>query len=146
MGAILKQAKVEVAVKKSNSAMIVTSPTQRSCDNYSSLLPQLEPIRSVTSNVQTKSEAKYIAETSFRNAVSHALAVAVAHYQLGVPDKRFKNIEKATAGAQQLYKLVFKENDGQPIRVVNPMFISTTDDTTLFIFEGKVNTKEKNYS
>ena len=35
-------------------------------------------------------------------------------------------------------KLIQKENDGKDIRVVYPMFVSTTDDTTTFAFEGAV--------
>ena len=99
MGGILKEAKVKVAVKNGSSALTSNSPTQRSWDNYLSLLPQLEPIRSATSNVQTISEARYIAERSFSNAVSHTMTIAVAHYQLGAPDRRFKSIEMATVGA-----------------------------------------------
>ena len=59
--------------------------------NYLSLIPQLDPARGSTENFQDKSEARYIAEQSFRNAISHALSVAVAHYQVGQPDNRLKN-------------------------------------------------------
>ena len=77
-----------------------------------------------------------------RNAVSHVMAVAVSHYMIGKPDKRFKNIKYATDGAKKLYELVQKENDGLDIKVVYPFFISTTDDTTMFCFEGSVQSKE----
>ena len=40
---------------------------------------------------------------------------------------------KATNGAKKSYKLVYKENVNFSIRVVTPMFISTTDDTTMFV-------------
>ena len=66
------------------------------------------------------------------------MAVAVSHYQIGKQDKRMKKIENATTGAKVLYKLVKLENEGLDLHVVLPMFISTTDDTTVFAFEGSV--------
>ena len=137
MGSLLKIAKEEDARNKGNSSAMVCSPTKRSLNNYMGLLPQLDPNRTRVKKVQEKSEARYIAERSIRNAMSHIMAVAVAHYQIGVQDPRLPKIEKATAGAKLLHKLVLNEFKNMPMRVILPMFISTTDDTTLFVFEGK---------
>ena len=41
-----------------------------------------------------------------------------------------------------MYGLVKKENDGVDIKVVLPMFISTTYNTTVFAFEGSVQGKQ----
>ena len=70
------------------------------------------------------------------------MAVSVSHYQVGNQDKRLKKIDKATAGAKLLYKLIKKENKGLDIQVILPMFISTSDDTTVFAFEGAVDSTE----
>ena len=121
---------------------MVVTPTKRSLNNYMSLLPQLDPSRSKTNKMQQKSEARYIAERSVRNTISHIMTVAVAHYQIGKQDKRMKKIENATEGAKLLHKLVAKENKGLDLQVVLPMFISTTDDTTIFAFEGAVDSAE----
>ena len=134
-----------MAEKRGNSTLVVASPTQHSCDNYMYLLPQLEPERSTTTKVQTKSEARYIAERSLRNAISHVISIAVSHYQIGRPDPRLKPIDKATEGAKLLHKLVHNENKGSSIRVVYPMFMSTTDDTTVFAFQGIVKGKERKF-
>ena len=91
---------------------MVVTPNKPSLNNYVSLLPQLDPSRSKTDKVQQKSEARYIAERSVRNAISHIMAVAVSHYQIGKQDKRMKKIENATTGAKVLYKLVKLENEG----------------------------------
>ena len=125
-----------------NSTTMVVTPTKRSLNNYIALLPQIDPSRSYTDSVQQKSEARYIAERSFRNAVSHIMAVSVSHYQIGKADTRFKKLGKATKGAQILHDLIAKENEGLEIRIVLPMFISTTDDTTIFAFEGIVDSAE----
>ena len=138
---LLKSAKEDVAKLKGNSTLLLHSPSKRTVNNYLGLLPQLEPNRSKTKKVQQKSEARYIAERSLRNAISHILAVSVAHYQIGKPDTRFKSIDKATEGAKKLYELVKKENEGLEMRVILPMFISTTDNTTMFAFEGSVDSK-----
>ena len=81
----------------------------RTQNNYISLIPQLDPSRSMTDNVQQKSEARYIAERSFRNAVSFILTVSLSHYQLGKVDSRLHKIDKATAGANKLYDLIQKK-------------------------------------
>ena len=120
----------------------MSSPSGCSINNYLNLLTQLDGARSITKNVQQKSEARYIAERSIRNADSHIMAGAVSHYMIGKPDPRLKSIEKSTDGAKQLYDLIKRENDGVDIKVVLPMFISSTDDTTVFAFEGSVQGKE----
>ena len=96
---ILKTAKLEDAKLKGISALSILSPTKISEDNYLSLLPQLEEERSRTDNVQRKSEVRFIAEHSFRNAVSYILTVVVTHYNIGTPDLRLKSMDKATNGA-----------------------------------------------
>ena len=70
------------------------------------------------------------------------MAVSVSHYQIGKADTRLKKLEKATDGAIKLYNLIANENKGLELRVVLPMFISTTDDTTVFAFEGSVDSAE----
>ena len=83
-------------------------------------LLQLDTDRSKASDVQEKSEARFIAERSFRNAISYIMAVAVTHYLVGTLDPRLKNIDKATDDAKRLYKLIKKENDGKDLKVVLP--------------------------
>ena len=139
---ILKEAKVEYARKERSSTMIVTSPTMKSVNNYMNLLTQLDANRSITSTIQQKSEARYIAERSVRNAISHIMAVAVSHYTSGIPDSRLQPISKATTGAIKLYDLIQRENGGSELKVILPMFLSSTDDTTVFAFEGAVQGKQ----
>ena len=55
---------------------------------------------------------------------------------MGLTDRRFPKIEDASEGAQKFYNLIKKENAGMEIRPVPPFFISSSDDTTIFAFEG----------
>ena len=142
---ILKTELEEKAKEKGNSTLIVVTPSKRSQYNYIGLIPQLDPARTITEKVQEKSEARYIAERSFRNAVSHLISIAIAHYRVGAPDSRLKKIDKASEGAKQLYKLIQKENNGADLQVVLPTFVSTTDDTTVFAFEGAVEGKSDGF-
>ena len=139
---MLNSAKKEVAKAKGNSTTIFNTPTKRTVNNYISLIPQLDPSRTMTATVQQKSEARYIAERSFRNAVSFILTVALTHYQLGIVDSRLHKIDKATTGAKLLYDMIQKENECLDLRPILPMFTSTTDDTTVFAFEGAVDGSE----
>ena len=77
MAKILNKAKSEVAKEKGNSTTMVVTPTKRSLNNYISLLPQLDPSRSKIDKVQQKSEARYIAERTVLNVISHIMAVAM---------------------------------------------------------------------
>ena len=143
MTEMLKSAKKDVAKAKGNSITIVATPTKRSLNNYISLLPQLDPSRSMTDKVQQKSEARYIAERSLRNAISHIMAVAVSHYQLGKVDSRLQKIDNASEGAIKLYELIKRENKGLDLCAILPMFTSTNDDTTVFAFERAVDLGKK---
>ena len=66
----------------------------------------------------------------------------MSHYQIGKQDKRMEKIENATIEAKVLYELVKLENERIDLHVVLPMFISTTDDTTVFAFGGSVDSAE----
>ena len=99
---MLKNAKIETARNNGNSTLVVASPSQRSYDNYKTLLIQLDVLRSTTATVQQKSEARYIAERSIGNMISHVMAVAISHYLIGIPDNRVKSIDNATDGAKQI--------------------------------------------
>ena len=77
MANILKEAKSEVAKEKGNSTTMVVTPTKRSFKNYVSLLPQIDPSQSKTDKVQQNSEARYIAERTVLNVISHIMAVAM---------------------------------------------------------------------
>ena len=91
--------------------------------------------------MQQKSEACYITERIFRNAISHILNVSVAHLQLGSPDLRVNSVYRATLGAIKLCKLIKKDNDGMDIKVMLPMFISTIYNIIVCSFEGCVNAR-----
>ena len=93
---------------------------KRSQDNYMAFILQLNADCSKASNVQEKSKARFLAERSFRSAISYIMAVAVTHYLVGTLDPRLKNIDKATDDAKRLYKLIKKENDGKDLKVVLP--------------------------
>ena len=73
------------------------------------------------------------------------MSVSIAHYQVGTPDNRSKKIDKASVGAKYLYKLIQQENNGADLQVVMPMFVSTTNDTTVFVFEGAVDGKSDGF-
>ena len=93
MANILKEEESEVAKEKGDSATMVVTPNKRSLNNCVSLLPQLNTSRSKTDKVQQNSEARYIVERSVCNAISHIMAVAVSHYQIGKQYKRMKKLK-----------------------------------------------------
>ena len=134
---ILIQTKTDIAKEKGLSELMVSTPAKRTSRNYLLLLHQLDPYSGLSNKPQQKSERRYTAERSVRNMTAYLFSVAVSHYQIGKADPRMKPITEATDGAQKLYELVQKVNNGVEIRPVYPCYLSSTDDTTVFAFEGK---------
>ena len=135
----LKQEQIEKAREKGLSTMMIASPSKKTRNNYFEFGKQiLGDNFGVSKAPQQKCDRRYTAERSLRCAASYIFGVAAAHYQIGTPDSRCPKIEKATEGAKMFYDLIKKENDGLEIKAIQPFFISSTDDTTIFAFEGTI--------
>ena len=133
----LKQQSIEKARENGLSTMMIASPSKKTRNNYFEFGKQiLGDNFGISQKPQQKCERRYTAERSLRNVASYIAAVATSHYQIGPPDPRAPKINDASDGAKLFYNLIKKENDGLDITAIFPFFISSTDDTTLFAFEG----------
>jgi hypothetical protein len=84
--------------------------------------------------VNYKDEARYAAETSLRMVVSYIMAVAVTHLVPGNPcPSHPANHKFGTEGSKLLADLVSKAEGVPNVYPINPAYITSTDDTVLFI-------------
>ena len=78
-----------------------------------------------------------------RCVAAYIAVVAATHYSpVEYEDRKsYRQIKSSSEGAQELFKMVSEANRGMPLLCVRPSHVTTTDDVTVFAFEG---VEEKN--
>ena len=94
--------------------------------------------RKYVSKVQQKTENRFIAENSVISTITYLFTVATTHLFIGKPSPKIHTykLTDATPDAQLLASLVSRANNGVPIHHVLPAMVTSTDDTTVFVFRG----------
>jgi hypothetical protein len=116
---------------------------RQSLNNYIARLA-LHPNLSVATKTIRKSDTRQIAENNFRPAFNLALSVATSHF-IEVPHedptvaRDMKTLPKET---RLLYDLVTSAVRG-PVVPVKPALLFSTDDSTQYVFEGRVDKPDK---
>ena len=92
----------------------------------------------IKNKVQQKTENRFIAENSILSTICYLFTVACTHLLIGVPHPKYNHIKsnRLSKGARELIKLVSIANNNAPIYNVMPGLITSTDDTTIFVFKG----------
>lgn len=92
-----------------------------------------------------KSLTRFAAEHSIRGSVLNAAIMAAFHFiTVDTEDLEIRNeIKRLDPEIGILYNLASKALGDLPVRPVKPELIFSTDDTTVFIYEGKQNKKDK---
>ncbi|KAL7498904.1 hypothetical protein ACHAWT_008594 [Skeletonema menzelii] len=103
------------------------------------------PNVSLTQNAVIKSSNRATAESSIRAVLSLLAVIASGHF---VPiDEECPDIKRQLRDADDkcrlLYDMVEEALGGVAVFPVKPEYIFSTDDTTCYIFEGKVDGKDK---
>ena len=85
-----------------------------------------------------KTSTRYAAERSIRGSISYLFVIAVTHFIPAFEEecdirKELKGMSKET---RQLYDLITDSRGGIPVYVVRPELITSTDDSTVYIFLG----------
>ena len=102
-----------------------TKPSARSILNYSSPFGAKE--------VRHKKETRLVAESSPRSITFYLHTVAESHLHPVLDGVGDRSIEKATAGAKKLYKLVSDANGKAALGPARPQLQLSTDDSGCFI-------------
>jgi len=84
-----------------------------------------------------KTSTQYAAECSFQRSISYLFVIAVTHFIPAFEEecdirKELKGMSKET---RQLCDLITDSHGGIPVYVIRPELITSTDNSTVFIFE-----------
>lgn len=127
-------------------------PTKKTLNNMMTAMVlngHAVPVTSVIAKTQTR----HTAETSLMAAVALAVTVAGTHFYEVAPSTNVAgdtdvdpvrasiaeaNAVEATDGAKLLVDLVRSAHNGRPIKLVKPWYVFSTDDTTSYIFPGRI--------
>ena len=95
-----------------------------------------------TMSVIAKTNRRFTAENSLMSSFALALLVGYTHFIVGDAPANMKLSEKLGAGAKLMMEIVSKANGDLPVYPVKPQYITTTDDTTEYIFRGTATDKD----
>ena len=112
------------------------TPTKPTTKNYLTYLATNSEV-ALSRSVRQQTRSRFAAENSLRSATSFLMTVAACHLIVGEVSTLNTRIEKATPGAQKLMRLVQGVHQNPPMFHVHPALLLSTDDSTMFVFEGK---------
>jgi hypothetical protein len=118
---------------------VVNACCSRSNKNYMTQLVTMGGISLSTSAIQ-KTNRRFTSENSLMSAMSFACTVALSHFIVGSPSSGNQLPSKISRGASQFIEMIRKANNGLPVFPIKPQYVTSTDDTTRYIFVGKVDT------
>ena len=101
----------------------------------------------IQQKISHKTRTCHIAENLIMSAVSFLMTIATTHYFVGEPTKHYhkKSIKHSNEGAKLLERMVSISNKGAPIHPVIPALMTSTDNTTMFVFKGRATLPENWY-
>lgn len=138
---LCKVKKQQSQVKGENVVGRRFNPSDRTVDRYLALAAERLDLK-YRKKVQSKPRNRYAAEHSLRSATSFALTHAVSGFIFDTRHSPPKPIESSSKGAQELVQMISSVQDGS-LGSMLPGIITSTDDTTIFAFEGTQSTAEE---
>ena len=134
----LTNARLVEAERNGIASYGATPVTNMTVRNYQ-FLSAVNDERKVVKKVQQKTTQRFAAENSVLSTVAYLFTIATTHLIISSDDPSHSYQQSTgtmTKGARELLKLVSLANDGAPIKPVLPALITSTDDTTVFVFKG----------
>ena len=119
--------------------------SDKSTRKYFALALGSVPDVKIRNTVQQKNRTRVIAERSLRSCVSYLVSVAVSHYVIGQTGNDVTDVKHATPGAIKFRDMVSKVNNNAEVYPVKPWLLTSTDDSTLFVFKGIARNKKRSY-
>ena len=93
----------------------------------------------MVNKVKAQTNSRFAAENSLRSAMTYLLVVASTHFVVGNNNDMTTQLPRATKGARKLAQMITDYYGSDvPIFPVHPALLLSTDDSTLFVFRGKV--------
>jgi len=120
----------------------LATPCKKTVANTMNLLQAMPAFCNVKRPVH-KAEKRLVAETSLMSAVTFASTAGATHFVEGVRRPEYEPLPTMAAFASPpksssltMQLMISKALGGVPVYPVHPAYVLSTDDTTLFVFEG----------
>jgi hypothetical protein len=111
--------------------------------NYRAMIAALPDI-SAGESIVAKTNRRYVADHSLRNAVSFLVMVSITHYIVGNICKTEQR-NAMTEGARKLMDMVSVANGNLPVCPINPAGVLSTDDTAIYWHDGVDGNRHNRY-
>ncbi len=108
--------------------------------NYTAELAMTSEL-SLTQSSIAKTNTRFAAEHSFRGAISNVMLIANTHFiEMDEEDVDVRReLKEVPVETRMFYNLITDSRNGVPVVPVKPELITSTDDSTVFIFCGSNN-------
>ena len=138
MRLLIENERRNVITEQGGVPIMHVSPSVQTVKNIPAMVANQCGISIDGSTAIAKTNTRFTAENSIIAAMSLALAIAYANYiPITEEDPSItKEMEDAPIGVKLMYDLV-RKHYGCPIYPVKPQYILSTDDTVVYVFEGK---------
>ena len=143
MRVLIEDERRNVITEQGDVPIMPVSPSVQTIKNITAMVANQCGISIDGSSAIAKTNTRFTAENSIICAMALALAIAYAHYiPITVEDPQIlKEMEDAPIGVKIMYDLV-RKHYGCPIYPVKPEYMYSTDDTVVYVFEGKGRERE----
>lgn len=106
--------------------------------NYMSAAAMIPNVSITQKKTFQKTNKRITAEKSLISAMSYLVTVAATSFCFGeTPAQHPFDEESIGPGAKKMLEMVQKEHQNAPLFPIHPQLLMSTDDTTLFAWEGK---------
>ena len=119
------------------------NPSRTTVNNYKCVLASQASV-SITTTAISKTNNRYTAENSLISAMAFLIVVASTHFILANEenDEIRKEMKDAPTGVKMLYDMVSKAHGNLPVIPIKTQYIYSSDDTVMYVFEGKGKDKD----
>ena len=116
----------------------MTTPSHGSIRNYSALLSN-HPSISISCSAITKTNNRFTAENSLISAMAFIMVVATTHFIIVPKESESirEDMKNASDGVKIMMKLLSSSYNKLPLFPLKPQYILSSDDTVMYIYEGK---------
>ena len=122
-------------------------PSHTTINNYMAWILASKKNVDVSTSFVAKSRSRYTSKNSLISSLPFLLIIAGTHYMIHEEEKQeFRNhmqSDNKPMGVKMLYEMISNYYNNLPIYPLQPQYLYSTDDSVLYVFEGKGQKKEK---
>ena len=119
------------------------NPSRTTVNNYKAVLGSQASV-SITTTAISKTNNRYTTEKTLISVMEFLIVVTSTHFILANEenDKIRTDMNNAPMGVKMLYDMVSKAHGNLPVILIKTQYIYSSDDTVMYVFEGKGKDKD----